>query len=388
AMGECRGVIIMSKHRVSLHHNEGVSESQVYSRRTPIKLSLVADAADRDLCRRQVAEYYIYADRPTDKEDWYFALLWSSLEFASLDGSDGEGPAAPDGAAPEPGSEDGARGAGRRVAPLTGEAREQVRLRMRRSCMVPDRAGIDAVLQTIARRGTSPDAGLVCEDEWLNAMIGRIFLGTYRTEWVRQHFIRKMQTKFDRVKRPAFLDRVVVADLDVGDNVPLITSPKLESFDANGQVDMSLYMHYMGGFRLVLDTAVKLGSLRLTISLAVVLQNVAGKLLLRFKPAPSNRFWLAFYEMPTIGLSVSPVFMQKQVKYAVVSQAIEKQIYDMVRLSLVLPHMDDTVFFPAAFEDGGILEQSLKDFCDAGLDKADGAPASSAHSRTASSASS
>ncbi|KAJ2796748.1 hypothetical protein H4R21_004589 [Coemansia helicoidea] len=399
AMSECRGVIIMSKHRVSLHHHEGVTESQVYSRRTPIRLSPVTDAVERGLCRGQVAEYYIYADRPTDKEDWYFALLWSSLEYASLDNSDSESPASlartdTSSAAPKPDGDGGALGArspptGKQAVPLAGAAREQARLRMRRSCMVPDRAGIDAILQTVARRGSLHTAGLVCEDEWLNAIVGRIFIGTYRTEWARQHFIRKMQTKFDRVKRPAFLDRVVVADLDVGDNVPLITNPKLEVFDANGQVDLSMYMHYTGGFRLVLDTAVKLGSLRLTISLAVVLQNVTGKMLLRFKPAPSNRFWLAFYEMPTIGLSVSPVFMQKQVKYAAVSQAIEKQVYDMVRLSLVLPHMDDTVFFPTSFDDGGILEQALKDFRDAGLDKEctpnGGTPASNTQSDAVSS---
>ncbi|KAJ1736269.1 hypothetical protein LPJ61_000053 [Coemansia biformis] len=401
AMGECRGVIIMSKHRVSLHHHANVTESQVYSRRTPIKLSPVG-AAERDLCRGQVAEYYIYADRPTDKEDWYFALLWSSLEFGALEGSDGEGRSGTHATSDRLGADHASTGAGSestqqstRRTQAGGSAlrvsikeREQMRLRMRRSCMVPDSTGIDAVLQTVARRGTSPDAGMVCEDEWLNAIIGRIFLGTYRTEWMRQHFIRKMQTKFDRVQRPAFLDRVVVADLDVGDNVPLVTSPRLESFDANGQVDLSMYMHYMGGFKLVLDTAVKLGSLRLSISLSVVLQNVAGKMLLRFKPAPSNRFWLAFYEMPTIGLTVSPVFMQKQVKYAAVSQAIEKQIYDMVRLSLVLPHMDDTVFFPTIFEDGGILERSLKDFRDAGLDKEEspkgGAPADTTRSGVAS----
>ncbi|KAJ2782666.1 hypothetical protein H4R18_002144 [Coemansia javaensis] len=389
AMGECRGVIIMSKHRVSLRHRKDVTESQVYSRRTPIRLSPVNDDVETDLCRGQVAEYYIYADRPSDKEDWYFALLWSSLEFGALERGDGDRPAGymPD-AAPGAAGEDEegeeekeeggeaqtrARAAQQQPPPqphLTGADRERMRLSMRRSCMVPDYAGIRAILETISKRGAGPGAGAVSSDEWLNAIVGRIFLGTYRTERVRRHFIHKMQTKFDRVQRPAFLDRVVVADLDVGDHVPVITNPRLESFDANGQVDTSMYMHYMGGFRLVLNTAVKLGALRLSISLAVVLQSLAGKMLLRFKPAPSNRFWLAFYEEPRISLKISPVFMQKQVKYAAVSQAIEKQIHDMLRLTLVLPHMDDTVFFPAAFEDGGILEQSLKDYADAGLDKA------------------
>ncbi|KAJ2814834.1 hypothetical protein IWW50_007012, partial [Coemansia erecta] len=315
--------------------------------------------------------------------DWYFALLWSSLEYglpdadedcpdagcadsaASQAGAAAAGSANGDGSQAPTAPGDGSQAPENARPRLTRKQREQQRLRMRRACMEPDYSGLAAVMQTISKRG-----GGVREDEWLNAILGRMFIGAYRTEWVRQHFIRKMQTKFDRVQRPVFLERVVVADLDVGDLAPVITDPRLESFGADGQVDMSMYMHYMGGFRLVLNTAVKLGALRLSISLSVVLQSLAGKMLLRFKPAPSNRFWLAFYEMPRISLKLSPVFMQKQVKYALVSQAIEKQIYDMVRLSLVLPNLDDTVFFPTLLEDGGILERSLKEYTDKGLDAA------------------
>ncbi|KAJ2454941.1 hypothetical protein EV183_001202 [Coemansia sp. RSA 2336] len=394
AMNECRGVIVMSEYRVTLHHRKNVTESQVYSRRTPIRLSPANNSVGAQMCTRQVAEYYMYADRPTDKEDWYFALLWSSLAYdlpetgdydkanghdsiASLESASKSSHAA-NGIMPGALSESTEKDddtkpqsdINQKPPRLTLEQREQLQLHMRRSCMVPDYPGINAVLETISKRGVSSSAGTVHEDEWLNAILGRAFIGAYRTEWVRQHFIRKMQTKFDRVDRPMFLERVVVADLDVGDHVPVITNPKLESFSADGQVDVSMYMHYMGGFRLVLDTAVKLGALRLSISLSVVLQSLAGKMLLRFKPAPSNRFWLGFYEMPRLNLKVSPVFMQKQVKYAVVSQAIEKQIYDMVRLSLVLPNLDDTVFFPTLLEDGAILERSLKEYKDKGLDKA------------------
>ncbi|KAJ1999168.1 hypothetical protein H4R26_005174 [Coemansia thaxteri] len=214
------------------------------------------------------------------------------------------------------------------------------------------------------RNGSSANPGLVREDEWLNALFGRMFLGAYKTEWARRHLVRKMQAKFDRVHRPVFLDKIIVADLDIGDNVPLITSPKLEAFDTNGMVDISMYVHYMGGFRLVLNTGVKLGSLRMSVSLAVVLESLTGKMLVRLKPSPSNRFWMGFYEMPNIRLSLSPVLMQKKVKYAAVSQAIEKQIYDVLRQTLVLPNMDDTVFFPTFVDDGAILERSLKEYKD------------------------
>ncbi|KAJ2785940.1 hypothetical protein GGI15_001750 [Coemansia interrupta] len=339
AMAECRGVIIMTKYSVSLHHRPGAGEAQVYSRKTPVRLAPLDDSVEARMYTRQVVEYYVYADSPAEKEDWYLALMWSSLVAV----------------APEDCEED------------AGDGRAAVRRRLRQSCLVPDKAGIRAILHTVSERGPAAAPGAVRPDEWLNAVFGRMFLAAYRTEWARRHFLRKMQSKFDRVERPAFLERIVVADLEIGDNVPVITEPQLAAFDASGLVDVSMYVHYKGGFRLTLDTAVRLGGLRLTVSLAVVLQSLAGRMLVRFKPAPSNRFWMGFYEMPSIRLSVHPVFMQKQVRYAAVSQAIEKQIYDIVRTTLVLPNLDDTVFFPTTVADGAVLETALKAYHDAGL---------------------
>ncbi|KAJ1829526.1 hypothetical protein LPJ56_000288 [Coemansia sp. RSA 2599] len=393
AMSECRGVIIMTKYRVSLHHRPNTSEAQVYSRKTPIRLAPLDENFEAQLYKRQVVEYYVYVDRPMDKEDWYFALMWSSLLGISSESSDEDGGAhggravsrdneAGGAMASPPGSpsqqhrqETATEGEEKPAAqPLTKEQRERLRQRLRQGCMVPDSSGIESILQTISARGASAKPGDVREDEWLNAIVGRVFVAAYRTEWARKHFIRKMQTKFDRVEKPIFLDRIVVADLDIGENVPVITVPKLERFDKDGTVDMSMYMHYMGGFKLVLNTGVKIGSLRMSVSLSVVLHSLAGRMLLRFKPAPSNRFWLGFYEMPSIRLKVAPVFMQKQVKYAVVSQAIEKQIYDIVRTTLVYPNLDDTVFFPTTVDEAAILETVLKEYYHAGLDKGQDAP--------------
>lgn len=351
AMGECRGVIIVSKHSVSLYQLEGTTESQVYSRRTPIRLSPADKGVEDGMYRKQMAEYYIYVERPTDKEDWYFALTWSSLSKLEEINTEELTPPNVDGIA-EP-----------KKPEMTAEQKELQQQHMRRSCLVPDSLGIRSILQTI-----SDNHGRLRSDEWLNAILGRVFVGAYKTEWARKHLMRKMQTKFDRVPRPAFIDKITVADLEIGDNVPIITDPQLESFDEAGQVDTSMYVHYMGGFRMVLDTGVKLGSLRLSVALSVELESLSGKMLLRFKPSPSNRFWTGFYKMPSIKLKLSPVLMQKRVKYASVSLAIERQIYEILRQTLVLPNMDDTVFFPTLVEDGGIFERSLKEFVAEGLD--------------------
>ncbi|KAJ1961065.1 hypothetical protein GGI12_003458, partial [Dipsacomyces acuminosporus] len=399
-MNECRGVIIMSKHKVSLYHRPKATQSQVYSRRTPIRISPLDDSMhELDFTGNAlVSEYYVFVDSATDKEDWYFALLWSSLSCLAEDTSDGSDnnggngvdatstASATDNAAPllaktadESNCTDGSAAekskysadeqTAKKLPEMTEEQKEQLRLRMRRSCLVPDRVGVTSILRNVSDRSGSEDGGKhsVREDEWLNAILGRLFLGVYQTEWARQYFIRKIQTKFDRVKRPAFLDDIRVTDLDIGDNFPVITNPRLESFDTVGQVDSSMYVLYKGGFRLVLTTGVKLGSIRMSIALSVVLESLAGKMLIRVKPAPSNRVWMGFYEMPSIRLSLSPVFMQKQVKYSLISQAIEKQIYDIIRLTLVLPNLDDTVFFPTDIRDAGIFESYLKEYKDLGL---------------------
>ncbi|ORX68144.1 hypothetical protein DL89DRAFT_268682 [Linderina pennispora] len=355
-MAEGHGVIVLSHYQVTLHHSEGASESQMYSRRTPIRLAPLAAAVGADV--RQRKDYYLFADRAVDKEDWYYALLWNSL----MDIEDGEGEAEEqpalrkqDVTRTEP-SED-------HVPESTGQEIDGAEAVMRRSCMEPDMSGIHSILGNVAaRNGTG-----VRSDEWLNAIFGRIFIGLYRTEWAREHFTKKLQSKFQRIQRPAFLDEIIVSDLEIGGNVPVITNTKLESFDKDGQVDVSMFVHYLGGFRMVLTTGVKIGSIRMSIALRVVLESLAGKMLLRFRPAPSNRFWLGFYEMPQLRLSLEPVFMQKQVRYNRISQAIEKQIYDILQLSMVLPNMDDTAFFPNGAE-GGIFEDAMKEFHDLGLE--------------------
>ncbi|KAJ1954976.1 hypothetical protein EC988_002136 [Linderina pennispora] len=372
-MAEGHGVIVLSHYQVTLHHSEGASESQMYSRRTPIRLAPLAAAVGADV--RQRKDYYLFADRAVDKEDWYYALLWNSL----MDIEDGEGEAEEqpalrkqDVTRTEPSEDHVSESAGQDIdsaeavvspQPMTKEQMERLRLKMRRSCMEPDMSGINSILGNVAaRNGTG-----VRSDEWLNAIFGRVFIGLYRTEWAREHFTKKLQSKFQRIQRPAFLDEIIVSDLEIGGNVPVITNTKLESFDKDGQVDVSMFVHYLGGFRMVLTTGVKIGSIRMSIALRVVLESLAGKMLLRFRPAPSNRFWLGFYEMPQLRLSLEPVFMQKQVRYNRISQAIEKQIYDILQLSMVLPNMDDTAFFPNGAE-GGIFEDAMKEFHDLGLE--------------------
>ncbi|KAJ1673375.1 hypothetical protein EV182_005364, partial [Spiromyces aspiralis] len=193
------------------------------------------------------------------------------------------------------------------------------------------------------------------ENEWLNALVGRIFVSIHQTTTLHQYFITKIQTKFERLKRPPFLETITVADLHVGDNVPVISNPRLLSLAMGGELEIEMEIEYQGGFSAELQTQFKLGGIRVPIALAVDLNYLKGKLLVLIQKAPTNRIWVGFYEMPKLELRIEPIIMQRQVKYLMVVQAIESQVYEAIRTSIVLPNMDDTVFFKG-FEFGGIFE--------------------------------
>ncbi|KAI0240100.1 hypothetical protein L0F63_000973, partial [Massospora cicadina] len=78
------------------------------------------------------------------------------------------------------------------------------------------------------------------------------------------------------------------------------------------------------------------------------------KILLRIKPPPTNRFWIGFYEMPKMSLSIEPMVSDTQIKSTMIIQAIERRIFEMVKEAVVLPNMDDFCFFPS-FGTGGIF---------------------------------
>lgn len=180
----------------------------------------------------------------------------------------------------------------------------------------------------------SSDAQL--QTRWLNALIGRIFLASYQTKHLEEICIKKITKKIARVNRPAFLSDIRVQRVHVGSQAPIFTQPRLKELSAAGEFAADVNLSYNGGFRIEIATiaTLQLGSRfkprQVSISMAVTIKKLEGKLLLRIKKSPSNRIWVGFYEPPTIEMSIEPIVSSRQITYTMVLRAIESRIREAV----------------------------------------------------------
>jgi hypothetical protein len=180
----------------------------------------------------------------------------------------------------------------------------------------------------------SSDAQL--QTRWLNALVGRIFLGVYQTKHAEQICIAKVTKKIARINRPAFLSDIKLQKVVVGTQAPVFTQPRLKELSAAGELAMDVNVTYNGGFRMEIATVatLQLGSRfkprQVNLSMAVTVKKLEGKMLLKIKKPPSNRLWLGFYEAPVMDLTIEPIVSSRQITYTMVLRAIESKIREAV----------------------------------------------------------
>ena len=190
--------------------------------------------------------------------------------------------------------------------------------------------------------------------------------------------IKKITKKIARINRPAFLSDIKVQRVHPGVQAPIFTQPRLKELSAAGELAAEVNVNYNGGFRIEIATiaTLQLGSRfkprQVSLSMAVTIKKLEGKLLIRIKKPPSNRLWFGFYETPNMDLTIEPIVSSRQITYTMVLRAIESRIRDAVNCpidypflilqieeSVVLPNMDDIAFLPTngEFYRGGIWER-------------------------------
>ncbi|RKP24479.1 putative integral membrane protein conserved region-domain-containing protein, partial [Syncephalis pseudoplumigaleata] len=309
-------------HDVSIHP-AGLPDNEIFLKDTPIRLTRRTTAHD-DVMEEELRDYYLFINAPVEKEDWYFALLKSSRHGdLSNDNGGGEG----EGTAP--------------VNPLTALHFDG-----------------DAMRRVIGQVYSDADADTSVP--WLNALIGRLFLGVYKTAELRQHFINKIIKKTRRLRKPDFIDDIRVRDLDVGEQVPHIWEPRLLELSPDGTLRISVRLRYEGGFRVEIETGVVLSvsshvrSIHVPVVLSALVKHFEGRMLVKIKPPPSNRLWIGFFDMPDMDITMEPVVSTKSLKYPMITQAILNRVRDMMRETIVLPNMDDLPFFPT-YGTGGLF---------------------------------
>jgi hypothetical protein len=304
---DCKGIINVSQHSVHIYPY-GLKDHELFSKVNYIQLK------KKDKKPFAEEDYYFNCSRCVDKEDWYFALMRAS----KLDASHGEPP-----------SQD-----------LQNCLHNTTHF---------DQDAMNHLISTI-----HSDASHF-EMQWFNALLGRIFLGIYKTESTRSFFYNKILSKIDKLnaRRPPFLEEISLRSVEGGHGPPQITQPRLIHLSPQGEYTGDVQIFYDGHFRVELETVLtwkysdRLPPIRIDLVLAITLKSIEGKMRIKIKEPPTNRAWMGFYKKPKMEWIVEPVVWEKRIGYSVVSKAIQTKIEEIFTETMVLPNMDDIVFFQA-----------------------------------------
>ncbi|ROW07130.1 hypothetical protein VPNG_07377 [Cytospora leucostoma] len=295
---EVRHVISLAHHHVSIYSGGDVTpEGELFIKRNALCLS-----RRTTLDTQNSRPFYLFSENCSAKEDFYFALLRNQ--------------------------EQALRTEERAPAPLAFDVKH--------------------IISLVQRLHSSEEH---LQSRWLNAMIGRIFLGMYRTADIEAFIRAKLTKKISRVKRPAFLSSIEIRKIDTGDSAPFFTNLRHKDLTVEGECSMEADVRYTGNFRIEvaavarIDLGTRLKAREVNLVLSVALRKLEGHLLLKIKPPPSNRMWFSFSQMPKMEMKIEPIVSSRQITYTVILRQIEARIKEVVAETLVLPFWDDTPFF-------------------------------------------
>ncbi|EAQ89977.1 hypothetical protein CHGG_06596 [Chaetomium globosum CBS 148.51] len=255
---EVRHVVSLAHHDVSIYSGEPVTpEGELWIKRNAICLSRRTNGPELSPDSQLSKPFYLFSENCSAKEDFYFALLRNQEQ--------------------------------------TGTAGNKA--------PTPIQFGMENMISLVQKLHASEEH---MQTRWLNAMIGRVFLGVHKTKDIENFIREKLTKKISRVKRPAFLSHVAIKAIDTGDSAPYITNPRLKDLTVEGE---------------------------------------CGHALFKIKPPPSNRIWFSFQQMPKIEMTIEPIVSSRQITYTVILRQIENRIKEVIAETIVLPFWDDTPFF-------------------------------------------
>ncbi|ORZ08022.1 putative integral membrane protein conserved region-domain-containing protein [Lobosporangium transversale] len=310
-MSECLGIITLPHYQVSVPGNQ--KDSHIYSKRNPIWLKYQPNpnhtrhsTASSDSNPLSSKDYYLSMVNSVDKEDLYFTLL--------------------------------------RCSKLKLHSQSCLREIPKRDSTLFDKSAMNTLIRTIHSNEHQFQAA------WLNAVLGRIFLGVYKTPQVKDMVFQKLVDKLTRVRLPNFLNDIRMKSVHLGDGVPMITRPKLLTLKPNGDLIMDMSLLYQGGFRAeveaeaIVTVTKKIQPIKVSLVLAITLIRLEGRMQVWIKPPPCNRLWYGFYQKPQVEMKIEPVVSDKHIKSNLIIKAIENKMLEAIAETMVLPNMDDVPF--------------------------------------------
>jgi hypothetical protein len=313
---EVRHVVSLAHHNISVYSGgDKTPEGELWIKRNAICLSRRMDGAEIAPDSQVSKPFFLFSENCSAKEDFYFSLLRNQAQNFG----------------------------GESVAPS------------------PLQFEVKNIISLVQKLHSSEEH---LQTRWLNALIGRVFLGLYRTKDV-EHFIRsKLTKKIARVNRPAFLTSIAINNIDTGESAPYFTNPRLKDLTVEGECGVEADVRYTGNARIEVaatarfDLGPRFKAREVSLVLAVVLRKLEGHMLFKIKPPPSNRMWFSFQQMPKMEMTLEPIISSRQITWTLILRQIENRIKEVFAETLVLPFWDDVPFFHTEHKNwrGGIWE--------------------------------
>lgn len=300
---EVRHVISLAHHDISIYSGGDVTpEGELFIKRNAICLSRRTTGVEFTPDSQVSKPFYLFSENCSAKEDFYFALLRNQEQAFSAEA--------------------------RAPAPLAFDVKH--------------------IIGLVQKLHSSEDH---MQSRWLNAMIGRVFLGLYKTADMEALIREKLNKKISRVKRPAFLSNIEIRKIDTGSSAPFFTNLRHKDLSVEGECNMEADVRYTGNFRIEvaavarLDLGARLKAREVNLVLSVALRKLEGHALFKIKAPPSNRVWFSFSQAPKVEMTIEPIVSSRQITYTVILRQIEARIKEVIAETLVLPFWDDTPFF-------------------------------------------
>ncbi|KAI8850467.1 putative integral membrane protein conserved region-domain-containing protein [Chytridium lagenaria] len=312
---ECLDIILLTEFKVDLFP-ENLRDSELYLRETPIRLRLKGSSSKNG---ETVSGLYLYTASGSDKEDWLFMLRRASHLPPHAD-----------------------------VGALSVHFQDTEPMRHFTDAMVKLKTTVEG-LEGAQGHATA----------WLNALVGRAFVGLHASPKIKDWVIRKLSRKYTRARGTSILGDIVIQDLFVGDSIPILSNPKLLGFSTDGDVNVEVDIDYTGGVMVEAATLATISvsafepyvkPLQIPLVVSIKVKRFSARVLIKIKPnVETSRVWVGFYREPglKLELDVEPIIWNKLIRLQVVNQIIERRIKEALEELVVLPNMDDFGFWPS-----------------------------------------